>query len=124
MKSKKRPFINIFDITFVLFVAAVVTLIIVFIAPSGKTVTVDYTLTVTGGNAEALSEGDVLNVISGGSLGMVKSTGKDLIEVTAEAELHAGRYYYGASPLKEGKEYVICVGTDKLVCTLHGLTQR
>lgn len=124
MKSRKRSFINLFDILFVLFIGAIIALIVIFAAPTGKTVTVEYTLTVTEGEAAGLSEGDLLNLISGGSLGTVKNTGRDHIEVTAEAELHAGRYYSGSSVLKEGGEYVICLGADKLVCTLHGITER
>ena len=124
MKSKNKSFVNVFDILFILILAAVVVLIAVFVAPNGKTVTVDYTFAVTVGDADALSEGDVLTAISGGSLGTVTKTENGVISVSAEAELHAGRYFSGASALKEGGEYVVCVGTNKLICTLVGITKR
>ena len=124
MKTGKRQFISLFDIVFILIVAAVVALFIFFVSPTGKTVTVDYTLTVTEGDTEILSEGDVLTVISGGCLGTVTKTGNGLITASAEAEYHAGRYYSGSSALKEGGEYVICVGENKLVCILGGISKR
>ena len=124
MKSKKRAFINLFDILFILILAAIIALIAVFVSPDGKTVTVDYTLIVTGGDADALSEGDLLTAISGGSLGTVTKAENGIISVSAEAELHAGRYFTGASALKEGEEYVVCSGTTRLICTLDGITKR
>lgn len=124
MKRKKRTFVNVFDISFVLVIAAVIVLTAVFVSPSGRTVTVDYTLTVEEGDIAALSEGDLLNVISGGSIGSVAAVKDGKIEASASAELHMGRYYCGASPLKEGGEYVICVGTNRLVCKIDTVTKR
>lgn len=123
MKQKKH-FINAFDISVLLIVAAVIILLAVFVSPSGKTVTVGYTLTVTDDNTAEFSEGDVLTVISGGTLGTVSALKENGIEAYAEAELHAGQYYIGAVPLKEGGEYVVCVGADRFVCTLGGISER
>ena len=124
MKQKRRFIINLFDILSVLITVGAIVLFTVITAPNGKTVTVGYTLITSEGNAAALSEGDVLIVLSGGSMGSVTSSGDGYIEATAEAEYHSGQYYSGAVALKEGAEYTVCVGTDKFVCTLHGITER
>lgn len=121
---KRRPVINLFDIILIAVLAAVITVIAVFVSPNGKTTTVKFTLSVKEGNAELLTEGDVLNLVSGGCLGSVSKTGAGRVTAAAEAEYHAGRYYSGAAPLKEGGEYVICVGINKFVCTLDGITKR
>lgn len=124
MKSDKKFFINLFDILFILFLAAIIVVTAVFVSPDKKTVTVAYTLTVTGGDAEALSAGDALTVISGGSIGTVEKTEEGVITAIAEAEFRAGAYFSGASVIKEGKEYVICAGTDRFVCILDKITER
>ena len=97
MKSRNKPFINIFDIVFILMIAAFVALFVLFLSPSGKTVTVDFTLTVTEGDTDILVEGDVIDVISGGCLGTVIKTENGIITASTEAEYHAGRYYSGSS---------------------------
>ena len=124
MARKKYAFINILDVLLVLFIAACVVLTVVFASPNGKTASVFYTLTVNEGDVSGLSEGDVLTVISGGCLGSVDSIADGSVTASAEAEYHGGQYYSGSVALKDGAQYVICVGVNKYVCTLHGITER
>ena len=67
----------------------------------------------TDNDTSALKPGDVLVCRSGGCLGTVAEVGDGYIEVTAEAELHAGVYYSGSVAVCDGREYEICVGADK-----------
>ena len=110
--TEKKAFITVFDIIILLVIAALAVVIALCAAPTGRTVDIKFTVVVSD-DTSALSVGDVLVCISGGCLGTVAEVGDGYIEVTAEAELHAGVYYSGSVAVCDGREYEICVGADK-----------
>ena len=112
MKERKALF-TVFDIIVTALVAAVVIVSALLVSPTGKTVTISFTVVTEDKDTSALSEGDVLVCRSGGCLGTVTGFGDGYVEVTAEAEEHAGVYYSGSVAVCDGRKYEICVGAEK-----------
>ena len=119
---KKKLFFNVFDIAVPLIAAALICAVVLLSAPRGKTVKIYYTISVSDGNSSALSEDDTLEVLTGGCLGKVRSAGHGYIEMEADAELHAGGYYSGSVPIKDGEEYEFCCGANRFVGTVHRIS--
>ena len=119
----KRRSINLYDITLILFFAAVAVILIFCATPRGQTCTVSFTVSVPSGDTGGLSVGDTVIVGGGGILGTVSGKGEGYVEFTAGAERRGGMYFSGGVYLRDGKEYEMLCGDVKLTGTLHRITE-
>ena len=120
---RRKKICIVFDIITLVLVAAAVFALIYFASPNKETKTVTFTI-VTKADTSKLSAGDVLVLTNGGKVGVVTGKGNGYIEVTAEAEEHAGGYYSGSVPLTDNRSYEICVGADRYDGVIHRISVR
>ncbi len=120
---ENKAFITLFDVFIIVLTVAFIIVSSLFLSPSGKTVSIAFTVVLDDPDTSALSPGDLLVCCDGGCLGTVSGKGDGYVEVTAEAELHAGVYYSGSVAVCDGREYEICVGADKYGGTVHRISE-